>query len=60
MGVSLPGGPTVVVPVGVSGGRLVAPAVRRELFPPEARKPLQYHLEDGLPLTVELARWGAA
>ncbi|KAG2434617.1 hypothetical protein HXX76_007512 [Chlamydomonas incerta] len=61
VGLALPGGgPTVAVPLAVVGGRLAAPAFRRQLVPPACRQALQYALEDGVPLVLEVARYVTA
>ncbi|GLC67227.1 hypothetical protein PLESTF_000531100 [Pleodorina starrii] len=60
-GIKLPGGgPTVVVTLQLAGGRLVAPALRREQLSSEAATELQFYLEDGLPLQLEVARYVTA
>ncbi|EFJ48577.1 hypothetical protein VOLCADRAFT_104635 [Volvox carteri f. nagariensis] len=54
--VKLPGsGPTVVLHLPLVGGRVAGPAVRREQMTAEACTALQFHLEDGQPLDVEVA-----
>ena len=58
VGLALPGGgPAVAVSLAVAGGRVAAPAFRRELLPPGCLQALQYALEDGLPVVLEVARW---
>ncbi|GIM03791.1 hypothetical protein Vretimale_8486, partial [Volvox reticuliferus] len=59
--IKLPGsGPTVVVHLPLAGGQAVVPALRRDQLTAEACTELQYHLEDGQPLSVEVARYVAA
>ncbi|GIL44572.1 hypothetical protein Vafri_2099 [Volvox africanus] len=59
--IKLPGsGPTVVVHLPLAGAQAVVPALRREQLTAEACTELQYHLEDGQPLLVEVARYVAA
>ncbi|MEW5299580.1 MAG: hypothetical protein WDW36_002581 [Sanguina aurantia] len=58
VGLQLPGGSSVVLPGGVLQGGVLSWAPTTRLYlPPQAATALRHHLEDKLPLTLELARY---